>query len=73
MNSKNSYCIPATEPTVTVVWSESNHLYDGQVMPLSRANDVFRTLDDAKRKERVKPGYGQFLDYPNPLSGGRRP
>lgn len=63
MNMEKHGSIPATEPTVTVVSSESNHLYDGQVMPLSRANDVFRTLDDAKRKERVKPGYsGTWYD-----------
>lgn len=63
MNMEKPGSIPATEPTVTVVWSESNHLYDGQLMPLSRANDVFRTLDDAKRKERVKAGYnGSWYD-----------
>lgn len=63
MNTSNPGNVPATEPTVMICWSESNHLYDGQVMPLSRANDVFRTLDDAKRKERVKPGYnGSWYD-----------
>ena len=48
--------IPATEPTVTVIWSESNHLYDGQVMPLSRANDAFRELDTAIHTARAKSG-----------------
>lgn len=60
MNMEKPGSISATEPTVTVVWSE---IYDGQVMPLSRANDVFRTLDEAKRRERVKPGYcGTWYD-----------
>lgn len=63
MNTNSPGIVPAAEPTVRILSSESNHLYDGQVMPLSRANDVFRTLDDAKRKERIKPGYdGSWYD-----------
>lgn len=63
MNINSSGNVPATEPTVLICWSESPHLFDGMRMPLSRANDVFRTLDDAKRKERVKPGYnGSWYD-----------
>ena len=55
--------IPATEPTVTVIWSESNHLYDGQVLSLSRANDAFRELDTAIHTARAKPGYeGSWYD-----------
>lgn len=55
--------IPATEPTVTVIWSESNHLYDGQVLSLSRANDAFRELDTAIHTARIKPGYeGSWYD-----------
>lgn len=63
MNTKNPGNVPATEPTVTVVWSESSHLYDGQTMPLSRANAAFLALDEQRRAERVKPGYsGSWYD-----------
>lgn len=55
--------IPATEPTVTVIWSESNHLYDGQVLPLFRADEVFGVLDTAIHDGRTKPGYeGSWYD-----------
>lgn len=55
--------IPAAEPTVTVLWSENDHLYDGQVMPLSRANAAFRELDTAIHTARSKPGYeGSWYD-----------
>ena len=36
---------PAAEPTVTVVWSESSSLQDGQTMPLSEADKLFASLD----------------------------
>ena len=36
---------PAAEPTVTVVWSESSNLQDGQTMPLSEADKLFAALD----------------------------
>ena len=38
---------PNREPTVTILWSESAQLRDGEVMPLFRANTIFRSLDDA--------------------------
>ena len=43
-----------SEPTVTVVWSESNKLRDGQTMPLSEAVKLFASLDKANRDI---PGY----------------
>ena len=36
---------PAAEPVVTVIWSESPHLKDGQTMPLHEANALFASLD----------------------------
>ena len=45
---------PAAEPTVTVVWSESNKLRDGQTMPLSEADKLFASLDEANKDI---PGY----------------
>ena len=63
MSANTPENIPATEPTVTVIWSESNHLYDGQVMPLSRADEVFGALDAAIHDGRTKPGYeGSWYD-----------
>ena len=40
---------PAAEPTVTVVWSESNKLRDGQTMSLSEADKLFASLDEANK------------------------
>lgn len=48
---------PATEPTVTILWSESDKLQDGEIMPLSVANRVFEELDTAQHTEREKDGY----------------
>ena len=63
MSANTPENIPAAEPTVTVLWSESNHLYDGQVMPLSRANEAFRELDTAIHTARTKSGYeGSWYD-----------
>ena len=45
---------PDAEPLVTVIWSESADLRDGEQMPLSQADAVFKALDDAMRDE---PGY----------------
>ena len=42
---------PAIQPVVTVVWSESNELQDGIKLPLSRANEIFRSLDADKYTE----------------------
>ena len=36
---------PAAEPLVTVIWSESPHLKDGQQMPLHEADALFARLD----------------------------
>ena len=36
---------PAAEPVVTVIWSESPHLKDGQQMPLHEADALFARLD----------------------------
>ena len=45
---------PDAEPLVTVIWSESTDLRDGEQLPLSQADVVFKALDDAMRD---KPGY----------------
>ena len=42
---------PAIQPVVTVVWSESSELQDGIKLPLSRANEIFRSLDADKYAE----------------------
>ena len=44
----------AAEPTVTIIWSESAELREGETMPLSRANALFASLDEA---ELASPGY----------------
>ena len=48
---------PAAEPIVTIIWSESPHLKDGQQMPLHEADAVFGALDSSKRMEREQPDY----------------
>ena len=48
---------PAAEPTVTILWSESDKLQDGETMPLSVANRVFEELDAAQHTDREKDGY----------------
>ena len=44
----------AAEPTVTIIWSESAELQEGETMPLSRANTLFASLDEAQF---ASPGY----------------
>lgn len=41
-------------PTVTIIWSESAELREGETMPLSRANTLFASLDEAQL---ASPGY----------------
>lgn len=54
---------PAAEPVVTILWSESPHLKDGQQMPLHEAEAVFKEMDNARRHEREQPGYtGHWYD-----------
>ena len=48
---------PAAEPTVTILWSESDKLQDGEIMPLSVANRVFEELDTTQHTDREKDGY----------------
>ena len=48
---------PAAEPTITILWSESDKLQDGEIMPLSVANRVFEELDTAQHTDREKDGY----------------
>ena len=48
---------PAAEPTVTILWSESDKLQDGEIMPLSVANRIFEELDTAQHTDREKDGY----------------
>ena len=48
---------PAAEPTVTILWSESDKLQDGEIMPLSVANRAFEELDTAQHTDREKDGY----------------
>ena len=54
---------PAAEPVVTILWSESPHLKDGQQMPLHEAEAIFKELDSARRHDREQPGYtGHWYD-----------
>ena len=54
---------PAAEPIVTIIWSESPHLKDGQQMPLHEAEAVFGALDSSKRLEREQPDHaGSWYD-----------
>ena len=54
---------PAAEPVVTILWSESPHLKDGQQMPLHEAEAVFKELDSARRHDREQSGYtGHWYD-----------
>ena len=48
---------PAVQPVVTILWSESDKLQEGEQLPLARADALFKALDDEKRSEREKPGY----------------
>ena len=48
---------PTAEPTVTILWSESDKLQDGETMPLSVANRIFEELDTTQHTEREKDGY----------------
>ena len=51
------------EPTVTIIWSESAELREGETMPLSRANTLFASLDEAQL---ASPGYDKTkfaIDY----------
>lgn len=40
---------PITEPFVTILWSESNKLRDGEIMSLYRANARFKSLDEENK------------------------
>lgn len=54
---------PAVQPVVTILWSESDKLREGEQMPLARADALFKALDDEKRSERERPGYtGSWYD-----------
>ena len=54
---------PAAEPIVTIIWSESPHLKDGQQMPLHEADAVFGALDSSKGFEREQPDHaGSWYD-----------
>ena len=48
---------PAVQPVVTIIWSESDKLQEGEQLPLARADTLFKALDEEKRTEREKPGY----------------
>ena len=37
----------SAEPTVTILWSESSQLREGETIPLSRADTLFAVLDEA--------------------------
>ena len=49
---------PAIQPVVTIVWSESEQLKDGEKMSLAAANKVFQSLDAAKYAEK----HGHYYD-----------
>ena len=48
---------PAVQPVVTILWSESDKLQEGEQLSLARADALFKALDDEKRSEREKLGY----------------
>ena len=50
---------PAAEPVVTIIWSESPHLKDGQQMPLHEADALFAKLD----AEHQGGGYYDKTDF----------
>ena len=53
----------AAEPTVTILWSESSQLREGETIPLSRANALIESLDEANL---ASPGYDKTefrIDY----------
>ena len=53
----------AAEPTVTILWSESSQLQEGETIPLSRANTLIAGLDEANL---ASPGYDKVafrIDY----------
>ena len=54
---------PAMQPVVTIIWSESDKLREGEQMPLARADALFKSLDETRRTEREQPGYdGSWYD-----------
>ena len=54
---------PAVQPVVTIIWSESDKLREGDQMPLARADALFKSLDETRRSEREQPGYdGSWYD-----------
>lgn len=54
---------PAVQPVVTIIWSESDKIRDGEQMPLARADALFKALDAERRTEREQPGYdGSWYD-----------
>lgn len=48
---------PSVQPVVTILWSESDKLKEGEKLPLARADTLFQTLDAERRAEREKPGH----------------
>ena len=53
----------AAEPTVTILWSESSQLREGETIPLSRANTLIAELDETNL---ASPGYDKTafrIDY----------
>ena len=53
----------AAEPTVTILWSESPQLREGDTFPLSRANALIAAIDEANL---ASPGYDKTafrIDY----------
>ena len=53
----------AAEPTVTILWSESSQLREGETIPLSRANTLIAELDESNL---ASPGYDKTafrIDY----------
>ena len=54
---------PSVQPVVTILWSESDKLQEGEKLPLARADALFQTLDAERRSEREKPGHtGSWYD-----------
>ena len=64
---------PAVQPVVTIIWSESDKLREGEQMPLARADALFKSLDETRRTEREQPGYaGSWYDKTNFPRGSRQ-
>lgn len=55
---------PEIQPVVTILWSENKHFYEGQQMPLYKAEALFGSLDAQRVKEQHGYDKTKFkIDY----------